>query len=311
MAYSLSQLEAIQKISDTVELQEQLCADLKLILASAMLIQCRSYEIPRTLREDESAPVDNVIPIPSSGPQAFKSAMDALSDWYADPQYSTKVVNRTPGAVVVSSVDEAEVLQLVSNINQCKAAIEGWVPRLGSRDDRFDLLRAHLPWLILPQLTRRLQAVPSSPALQSCTFTWGTKTEIKKVSIDEVCERLEGFRKRPKTTMEDVPWDVKIDREILAIRSIPANAELRWRRELRVRPLANLRYYSIDDEPPETYLREAHTPILILNPTRRIKLGTLGNYRVEDGLRRARLKDKGQYERVSDLMPIYLVKGQL
>lgn len=308
MSYSPLQLETIQNIIAVVDHLEQLCADLKILLVQATPIQSRIFQIPRTLREDESKPVDDIQPDRLSGEHAFNATLKALSDWYGDPQYSTKVVNRTPGALVVANVDENKVLELVSEINRHKAAIEALVPKLGSRDDRFELLHRHLPWLILTQLTRRLLVVPSSPPLQSCTFTWGVKTEIKKMTVKEVCERLDGFRKRPRPTLGEVPWDVKVDREILAIQSLPASAELRWRRVLRVRPLANLRYYSIDGESAETYLREAHTPILILNPARRVKLGTLGNYRVETGLRRARLKDKGQYKRVSDLMPIYLLR---
>ena len=305
MPYSLLQLEAIQKIVAIVDHQEQLCADLKLLLVHATPILCRAYQIPRTLKEDEGNPIKVVQPTPLAGEPALAAALKSLNDWYGVPQYSTKVVNRTPGAIVIANVDEDQVLKLVSDINRCKAAIEELTPSLGSRDDRFELLHRHLPWLILPQLTRQLQVLPSSPPLQSCTFTWGIKTEIKTMTKDQVCERLEAFRKRPRQTTNDVPWDMKIDQEIMAIRSLPASAELRSRRPLRVRPLANLRYHSIDDQAPETYLREAHTPILILNPVRRVKVGTLKSYSVLSRLGRDRVKGRGEYQKVCDLLPIY------
>ena len=306
MAYSPLQLDTIQKIVLAVEYLEQHCADAKRLLADAALVQCRVYQIPRTVRENESQPVTDINPAALSGTDAFNGALHALTDWYGDPQYSTKVVNRIPGAMVLANVDESRVLDRISDINRSKAAIESLIPSLGNRDDRFELLHRHFPWLILAQLTRRLQVLPCSPPLQSCTFTWGIKTEIKKMTVDQVCERLESFRQRPRSTIDDVPWDIKIDREIMSIRSLPASAQLRSRRVLRVRPLANLRYHGIDDEPAETYMREAHTPILILNPSRPVKLGTLKNYDVQTRSGRQRLKDRGHYEKVSDLLPIYL-----
>ncbi|MCL1476255.1 MULTISPECIES: DNA replication terminus site-binding protein [unclassified Marinobacter] len=306
MAYSPLQLETIQKIVQTVESLEHFCADTKLLLAHATPIQCRVYQIPRTVRENESQPVTDIKPTALLGTEAFNAALHALTDWYGDPQYSTKVVNRVPGALVLANVDESQVLDRIAEINRSKAAIESLIPGLGNRDDRFELLHRHYPWLILAQLTRRLQVLPCSPPLQSCTFTWGIKTEIKKMTADQVCERLESFRQRPRSTIDDVPWDIKIDREIMSIRSLPASAQLRSRRVLRVRPLANLRYHAIDGEPAETYMREAHTPILILNPSRPIKLGALKNYDVQTRSGRQRLKDRGHYERVSDLLPIYL-----
>lgn len=310
MTYSPLQLDTIRKVVAAVDLMEQLCGDLKHLLAQSTRIQCRTYQIDRTPRGDEGKAVEHVHPVPLSGEPGFNAAMNALSDWYGHQDFSTKVVNRTPGALVVSNVDEPEVMRLVSEINRLKAAIEAMTPGLGSRDDRFELLHRHLHWLILTQLTRRLQVIPSSTPLQSCRFTWGIKTEIKKVTREDACAWLESRRKRPRRTLDEVPWDVKIDREMAAIRSLPGSADLRWRRVLRVRPLANLRFYSIDGEPPETYLREAHTPILILNPARRVKVGELRDYSAAERLGRERSKDRGEYERVSDLLPIYLRKTE-
>ena len=309
MAYSPLQLETIRKIVTVVENMEQLSADLKQCLVQATRLQCRAYQIDRAAREDEGKPVENLYPHSLSGVHAFNATLNALSDWYGDQSYSTKIVNRTPGALVITNVDETQVVHLVGEINRLKAAIEAMTSDLGSRDDRFELLHRHMPWLILTQLTRRLQVIPSSTPLQSCRFTWGIKTEIKKVSIEQACAWLESRRKRPRRTLDEVPWDVKIDREMAAIRSLPDSEDLRWRRVLRVRPLANLRFYSIDGESPETYLREAHTPILILNPVRQVKVGVLREYSVSARVGRERSKDRGEYESVSDLLPIYLSKN--
>lgn len=307
MAYSTLQLDTIQKIVLAVECLEQHCADVKQVLEQADLAQCRIYHIPRTTRENESQPVTRIEPLELCGTSAFEAAIHALTDWYGHPQYSTKVVNRIPGALVLKNVDENQVLDRIAEINRSKAVIESLIPNLGSRDDRFELLHRHFPWLIFAQLTRRLQVLPCSPPLQSCTFTWGIKTEIKKMTADQVCERLESFRSRERSTIDEVPWDIKIDREIMSIRSLPAAAQLRSRRVLRVRPLVNLRYHAIDGEPAETYMREAHTPILILNPSRPVKLGILKNYSAQARSGRKRLKDRGNYEKVSDLLPIYLL----
>jgi DNA replication terminus site-binding protein len=305
MAYSALQLHSIQKIVLAVECLEQLCTGAKLLLAQANTVQCGVYQIPRTVRENEHQPVTDIKPTALFGPEAFNAALHAITDWYGDPQYSTKVVNRIPGALVLANVDERQVLGQIAEINRTKAAIESLIPSLGNRDDRFELLHRHFPWLILAQLTRRLQVLPCSAPLQSCTFTWGIKTEIKKMTADQVCEKLESFRQRPRSTIDDLPWGVKIDREIMAIRSLPASAQLRSRRVLRVRPLANLRYHAIDGAPAETYLREAHTPILILNPSRPVKLGALKNYDAQTRSGRQRLKDRGHYTKVSDLLPVY------
>jgi DNA replication terminus site-binding protein len=306
MAYSSLQLDTIREIVRAVECLEQLCAEAKRLLNQAKLLQSCVYQIPRTTRENETQPVTEIDPAGLSGTEGLNAALHALTDWYGDPQYSTRVVNRVPGAVVLANIDERQILGQFTNINRTKEAIESLIPGLGNRDDRFELLHTHFPWLILSQLTRRLQMLPCSPPLQSCTFTWGIKTEIKKMTADQVCEKLESFRHRPRSTVDDIPWNVKIDQEIMSVRSLPPSAKLRSRRVLRVRPLANLRYHGLDDEPAKTYMREAHTPILILNPERPVKLGSLKKYDALARSGRQRLKDRGHYERVSDLLPIYL-----
>jgi hypothetical protein len=157
MAYSLLQLDTLQKIVLAVECLERLCDDAKQLLMQANPVQCRIYQIPRTVRENESQPVTDIHPTDLSGTEAFHAALHAMTDWYGHPQYSTKVVNRVPGALVLTNVDESQVLDRMAEINRSKTTIESLIPSLGSRDDRFELLHRHFPWLILAHLTRRLR----------------------------------------------------------------------------------------------------------------------------------------------------------
>lgn len=326
MAYTRDQLDAADEFSDRLAELEHAVGELKSHLGAAEPISARVFELPRLTRDQEEEPVTFVEPSAVNGPAAFTLGSAAFSDWYGVEGYSTKAVHRLPGVLSYRIADPATILAAVDRCNQLKQAIKELVPRLGNRDDRFELIHARHRMLILLQLTRQITALACPPAIRSATFTWGFKTEIYKLSLDEACRVLETYRKRPGLRSEDgMPWEQRVNQEIVRLRSLPASAELRHRRPLKVRPLVNVRYILSAEEktareqalargervsqPVKLY--EGHTPLIILNPPPGMSIGNLGIFSAEARSRRAPRKGlKTGAHPITGIGSIYLVERQ-
>lgn len=325
MAYSLEQLNAADEFTTLVEQLESAVGDLRHMLAQGDAIQGRVFALPRVTREDEENPIDFIDPTVIDGPDAFDKGLAALADWYGVPGYSTKAVHRLPGALAFQVEDPEVVQAAISRCNQLKQAIKALVPRLGNRDDRFELIHRRHHMLILLQLTRYITALTCPPMIRSVTFTWGFKTEIYKLSLDEACKVLAGLRKRSVPRGEDaMSWVKRVDREIVNLRSLPSGVELRHRRPLKVRPLVNVRYILTEQEkiareqalargervnqPVKLY--EGHTPLIILNPPPAMSIGNLGSFCAETRRKRAPRKGlKTGPHPITGLGSIYIVEN--
>lgn len=321
--YSPSQLQAIAAINELIEALESLIDELRSDLRQCDIAQAKVSVIPRPKIGDETDAPDRIEPELLSGQEAFARLLFALADWYGDGEHSTKAVARTPGAVVLRCQPELEerILRRVNQVNALKDQIKARIPDLGNRNERFDLLHQHHHMLVTLQLTRHLLALPPVPVIQSLTFTWGVKTEIKKMTVAEVIKRIESMANEPAPAdMEREMWQWNISKELNRVKSLPENTELRHRRQLNVRPMVNIRRHLSQaerdarrerwekegkfDQP--VLLREAHTPLIVLNPKLPVKLGTLGVYDANKAKQRAkRAGRKTSDEPVTWLLPVY------
>ncbi|OEY67580.1 DNA replication terminus site-binding protein [Marinobacter sp. X15-166B] len=324
--YTASQLQAIEDINVRIAALRTVLNDLKSALRQCDLVQARVAVVPRPKKEDEEIPPERIEPQALSGQEAFDRTLFALTDWYGDGVHSTKAVARTPGAVVLQSEEATANLigQLAHDANVLKDQIRQLIPRLGNRDDRFELLHNHHHMLVTLQLIRQLLVLPSAPPVQSLTFTWGVKTEIKKVTVEQTCQRIARYLTAPPPQgMTAGEWQSSVNTELARVSSLPENTELRHRRVLVVRPMVNIRRHLSPAErearrekwaqegkfdQPVT-LREAHTPLIAVNPSHPIKVGALGIYcALERRQRRQRSGRKTAEEPISPLVPVYLVK---
>ncbi|MBU2952314.1 DNA replication terminus site-binding protein [Marinobacter sp. F3R08] len=323
--YNAAQLAAINDINERIEALEGVCADLKSDLRQCDISQAKVSCLPRPKKGQETELPERIEPELFTGTEAFDRLLFALTDWYGDGEHSTKFVARTPGAIVAQCENElaAMIQRRVAQANTLKDQIKERIPKLGTRNDRFELLHAHHPMLVTLQLVRQFTVLPPEPVLQSLSFTWGVKTQILKVSVDEAVERIkQRLTESPPDTMDKAQWEWNVAKEMNRVKSLPAHTELRQRRELLVRPMVNIRRHLSPAErdarrqkwqkekkfdQPVT-LREAHTPLILLNPTIPVKIGTLGVYDANAASKRAkRAGRKTSEEPISPLVPIYPV----
>ncbi|WP_166256218.1 DNA replication terminus site-binding protein [Marinobacter salicampi] len=326
--YNAAQLQAIAEINERIEALEGVCADLISDLRQCDVAQAKVAVVPRPkIGEDEAEP-DRIEPEHFSGTKAFERALFALTDWYGDGQHSTKAVARTPGAIVLRCDEtKADLIQRrVAQANALKDQVKERIPKLGNRNDRFELLHSHHRMLVTLQLIRQYTVLPSTPVIQSLSFTWGVKTEIKTVTVEEVCKRIETMANdAPPEAMDRAQWEWNIAKELNRVKSLPASTELRHRRELVVRPMVNIRRHLSAAErearrerwekekkfdQPVT-LREAHTPLIVLNPAMPVKIGQLGIYDADERKKRAKRGGrKTSDEPISWLLPVFPVQPE-
>lgn len=324
--YNVSQLQAIADINARVNALEAVFADLKSALRQCDITQSRVSVVPRPKIDEEEELPERIEPEVLTGDEAFERALFSLTDWYGDGVHSTKAVARTPGAIVLRSSETLanNIDHLATQANALKAQIRDLIPLLGNRNDRFELLHNHHHMLITLQLTRQVIVLPSEPVIQSLSFTWGVKTEIKKVTVEETYQRIAEYLNHPPPEgVISSLWEMNVNKELARVGSLPPNTELRQRRVLVVRPMVNIRRHLSPaerdarrekwekegkfDQPVK--LREAHTPLIVLNPKYPIKLGSLGVYdALERSQRQKRRGRKTAEEPVSWLVPVYPVK---
>ncbi|TGX48104.1 hypothetical protein DIT72_15910 [Marinobacter orientalis] len=323
--YSAAQLQAIDQINERIDALETVVADLQSSLRQCDIVEAKVAVVPRPKKGEETDLPERIEPELLTGTGAFDRALFALTNWYGDGEHSTKAVARTPGTIVVRCGDtNARMInRRVAQANALKDQIKELVPTLGNRNDRFELLHNHHHMLVTLQLLRHYTALPPKPLIQSLSFTWGVKTEIKKVTVAEAVERIKNIMNDPAPEgMEPAQWQLNVSRELNRVQSLPSNTELRQRRKLVVRPMVNIRWRLSQaerdarrekwekekkfDQPVS--LREAHTPLIVINPTMPVKVGTLGVYDAINAKKRAkRAGRKTSDEPISWLLPIYPV----
>ena len=326
MSYSAAQLDALNRLSRQIDLLEEACDALNALLSRCHQWTGRTFIIPRVRHEDEGRPVTDIAVTETPASDVMAALMASLTDWYGVPGYSTKHVHRTPGAVVVHTDEPARLLAAIEHCNELKARMLSIIPELGNRNDRFELIHRRHPMLIQLQLTRRLTALLCPPDIQSITFSWGYKTEIRKLTVEQACAVLERYRAMNPARYDDgIPWTVRIDQDMARLRSLPPTTPLRHRRPLNVRPLANVRFRLTDEQRRDrdkardrgervnqpTVLREAHTPLIVINPREPVRIGALPCYDANQRAgRKARSGGLTDPERLVPYAPIYALSAQ-
>ncbi|KRW83729.1 DNA replication terminus site-binding protein [Marinobacter sp. P4B1] len=316
MRYSPDQLAAIEEIGRNMEALEALANELCDQIRACTMIAAQASQLPRPKKDAETDLPSHIEPVEHlTGEEALTLALKALTDWYGDGEHSTKAVARTPGVVVLDEGDcRVETIGgLFEQANHIKQTIRDLIPRLGSQDERFRLLHDHHRMLITLQLIRNWTLLPPQPRIQSVTFTWGIKTEIKKVTVDELLAKMKRYLNDPPPDVSLSQWNDAVNTELSHVASLSRSTELRFRRKLIVRPLANIRFrqdtQGTEGQRPPTLLREAHTPIFTFQrPGDAIRIKPIGTY--DERLRKQRKPraDRKACEKpVTWLFPVYQI----
>nr|WP_281494973.1 DNA replication terminus site-binding protein [Marinobacter sp. S6332] len=283
--------------------------ELRAQLLACQLDACCAFQLPLVTPAEELMEPRRIESIPLSGGPAFKAALDAFTRFHTGMELSTRVVFRLPGAVAVSSLCPEHLIDQVQDINQLKKTFNTLAQTVRDPDERFDLIHLNFPGVVFLQVIRELKIV--SEPLRSVTFSWGHKPASQVISLESADAKLEWAAKYPSTemlvrtgfTLNQLQQTIARERSFLA--SLPSETSLRYRRKLRVRPLANLLYAEGAKVPKAQ--RDAHSPLIAINSPN-VSLGRLKNYDATKNRQRKRRKDpRACGTPVSRVLPIFIV----
>lgn len=271
------------------------------------LLAARVFQLPVPNAGEEMLAQEQIPSVMVEGDDALSLALDAYTRFYARGTESTRAAYRLPGVLVLNAADPGQVMNQVSQINQLKTDFLCLVRQLPDRNTRFEVVHRLFPMAITLQITRQIQCYADT--MRSANFTWGRKSALRVVTCEEVLEMLEEMRLQCPARLDPDTWDSIIDQDLWRIKSLPADTELRYRRELKVRPLCNL---LLDDG--TKWLREGNLPILLVGNTEPPRIGMLPDFDASIPPARGR-KSSGNHrqtedDRVLDHLPIYRVRQQ-
>jgi len=293
---------------DLIEIMEQLkaaIADLKGLVASTDLQAARVFELPKVVAGNEIGPQRPIPVNPQEGETARRLALDAFDRFEAEGDESKREVYRLPGVICLSVTDPGQIIEAVGTVNELKSRFALRVLGIPERYARWQTVHKPFPRLLTLQVTRQIQLY--NEPLLSVNFTWGRKSSLVKIDKGDVIEMLELLRdQRPPRMQEDV-WDQMIDTDIAHVQSLAGSTQLRYRRDLKARPLCNLRNMS-----RKKMLREGNLPILVVGNPETPRIGLLRDFDPDEEERAGRRPGenrKTEPDRLLHFLPVYLLQS--
>ena len=148
----------------------------------------RVFELPLVAPEHDEAPEGPISVVEWNREDGFEKAITAWSQFYAQPNASTKMVFRLPGVVYVHGDRGDAIERRVEHINNLKEQFGALVETLGSRDDRFEWVHRTFPGLITLQVVRKIHCIRG---IRTVSFSWAHREAIYKKTKDDVIAMLE------------------------------------------------------------------------------------------------------------------------
>ncbi|MBJ6137934.1 DNA replication terminus site-binding protein [Marinobacter litoralis] len=283
--------------------------ELRAELLACQLDACCAFKLPLVTPAEELGEPSRIESTPLRGQQAFTASLDSFTRFHTGLGLSTRVVFRLPGAVAVSSLCPEHLINQVHDINQLKKTFNALAQTVPDPDERFDLIHRNFPGVVFLQVIRELKIV--SDPLRSVTFSWGHKPGSQRISIESADAKLEwAARHASKALLERTGLSRQelletVVRERAYLASLPSETFLRLRRELRVRPLANLLFES--GAAVSKAQRDGHLPLIIVNSPN-VRLGDLKNYDAAKTRQRKRRDDpRACGTRISRVLPLFKI----
>lgn len=274
--------DTVDKLHRCVADLEQELAALQQQILSMRLLSARVFELPVVEKGKEHNPLTQIQVEQLTGQAALQRSLTHYGRLFMQHQsekLSTKAAVRLPGAVCLEADSTLSALlhQQVASINQLKQRLEQIITVESGlpSEERFEFVHRHLRGLITLNAYRSLSLLE---APDSVRFGWANKHIIKNISRDEMLitlqKSLQAGRAVAPWTREQ--WAERVQGEIDAVRSLPANAALKIKRPVKVQPIA--RIWSSSDQ-KQTQLA-CPSPLLVLcqDANSVPKLGELLNY---------------------------------
>src|SRR5690606_77523 len=194
--------------------------------------------------------------------------------------------------------------RLVQSVNEAKEGFTEVLGRVEDRNLRFEIVHRLFPMLITLQVTRQVQCY--AEPMRSVTFTWGRKSSIRVVTRDELLETLKRLRHQKPLAFDEDRWLEAIQEDMVRLLALPRDVDLRYRRDLKVRPMTNLLLAD-----GTKWLREANLPILVLNPAEDFRIGQLPDYNANEKPKRGRKNPQRitEDERYLTCLPVFRAKS--
>lgn len=267
-------------------------------------------ELPEVFPEDELIEPDRIDVIPYYGEEALDRALAGFARFHTGDDLSKRVVWRLPGAIALQAHQPRALIDLVEVINTLRHRFRETALSVANEDERYDLIHHAFPGTIYLQVVRKLRIMEGP--VQSVTFTWGRKPGSELITVESADAKLEWAGRHPsasllrRTGLSERSLRERVYKEREALSKLPLDTPIRWRRQLRVRPLMNIRLPSQPGEKPVVLQREATTPLILLNaPKARLK--PMRPFDAEKrAMRQSRTTSAKGGRSVSQVLPLFL-----
>ena len=278
----MSRYDIVDRLHRCVAQLEAELTGLEQQILDLRLLTARVFELPAVEKGQEHEPLTQIAVEQRVGQAALQRALAHYGRLFMQHQsekLSTKSAVRLPGAVCLEADSERAALlhQRVEGINLLKKQLEKIITVDSGlpSEERFEFVHTHQRGLITLNAYRSLTLLD---APDSVRFGWANKHIIKKVSHEEILEKLQKSLNagRAVAPWSREQWAEKVAEEMERVRSLPADALLKIKRPVKVQPIA--RVWNSDTQKQTQLACPSPLIVLCANAAAVPVLGELLNY---------------------------------
>jgi len=278
----MSRYDTVDRLHRCVAQLEAELTGLEQQILDLRLLTARVFELPAVEKGQEHEPLTQIAVEQRVGQAALQRALAHYGRLFMQHQsekLSTKAAVRLPGAICLEADSERAALlhQRVEGINLLKKQLEKIITVDSGlpSEERFEFVHTHQRGLITLNAYRSLTLLD---APDSVRFGWANKHIIKKVSHEEILEKLQKSLNagRAVAPWSREQWAEKVAEEMERVRSLPADALLKIKRPVKVQPIA--RVWNSDRQKQTQLACPSPLIVLCANAAAVPVLGELLNY---------------------------------
>jgi len=278
----MSRYDIVDRLHRCVAQLEAELTGLEQQILDLRLLTARVFELPAVEKGQEHEPLTQIAVEQRVGQAALQRALAHYGRLFMQHQsekLSTKAAVRLPGAICLEADSERAALlhQRVEGINLLKKQLEKIITVDSGlpSEERFEFVHTHQRGLITLNAYRSLTLLD---APDSVRFGWANKHIIKKVSHEEILEKLQKSLNagRAVAPWSREQWAEKVAEEMERVRSLPADALLKIKRPVKVQPIA--RVWNSDTQKQTQLACPSPLIVLCANAAAVPVLGELLNY---------------------------------
>ncbi|ATZ11537.1 DNA replication terminus site-binding protein [Erwinia amylovora] len=242
----MSRYDVVEQLHLCMAQLEQELDELQQQMLNLRLLAARVFELPAIEKGKEHDPLTQIAVTQLTGQQALQRAFSHYGRLFMQHQsekLSTKAAVRLPGAICLEADNAQSALlrQQTGHINQLKLRLEQLITIESGlpSEERFEFVHAHLRGLITLNAYRSIVLIEDADSVR---FGWANKHVIKKVSIENMLEKLQKSQQsgRAVAPWTREQWAERVAGEIETLKSLPPGAALKIKRPVKVQPIARI-----------------------------------------------------------------------